>query len=425
MAVHNDQLLGTPKIVTFGDSRRRILLGALWLNATDPRSVRAEAKESAKAPQIAADLMVIRRGPEEAQFALARRSDGVPPGTIVGAAVAANELAGSWTGAFRIGDGWWCLTVRNDMIVPDADLWFDDEATARKHIQDEINDGGLRQVFAPKSMVPPEWQPKAEELPIAELLAKATSPRLTPVESISPRGKNAIIAVGAIALIGGIVAIVHHNLAEHNRIEEQNRAQIEAIKNRPKYSPPRLWELEPMPATVIKACLDAAETTKRNAPGWDLQKFECGQSGAKGTWARRAGSIEWLKLSFAKEIAKGATVDAQGNNAAITFPVVWSTARGAEALQKSDDVKRAFWSWAQAADDEITLGPKRAVVPPPNVKAEDFVRPDWGPISVVLKTSKPVEWMPVIAGFKGLVLTGMEFDVSNNAWKLKGDAYVR
>ena len=137
-------------VVTIG--RQSYAVGLYWENSPGGGRVAQIAKEAASQAGQQADFYAVRPGNKNGrvpQFGLSGVEGGHKAGMPTLAACLAGQMPGSWAGAFRFSEGTAVVVVRDDLIVPDGDLFFLDETEARDRLLQEIGFGGLESTYAP------------------------------------------------------------------------------------------------------------------------------------------------------------------------------------------------------------------------------------------------------------------------------------
>src|SRR5271170_2799365 len=131
------------------------------------------------------------------------------------AACLSNQQPGSWAGAFRLREGTVVTIVRDDLIVPDGDQFYTDEAEARDRLLQEIGFGGLQRIYAPEA-----WAiPSADTMPVSLLINDRTEIKLRPI-----RMPKKYILLGALLAVLLILALgVGWYIQAENAAEEAER----------------------------------------------------------------------------------------------------------------------------------------------------------------------------------------------------------
>src|SRR6202042_3954113 len=180
--------------------RRPYAVGLYWENSPSGRVSQA-AKEAARQPGQQAEFYAVRAGNKSGrtpQFGLSPTGVGHKIGMPAFAACLANQQPGSWAGAFRLREGTVVTVVRDDLIVPDGDQFFVDEAEARDRLLQEIGFGGLQRIYAPEA-----WAiPSADTMPVSLLINDVADVKLRPI-----RIPKLYLVLGAVGISLAILAL--------------------------------------------------------------------------------------------------------------------------------------------------------------------------------------------------------------------------
>lgn len=173
----------------------------LYWQPSAQKNVAAAAREAAREGGVAVDYFAERPADGSGrvgQFGLASREAGHRPGLPSIAASLANAQVGSWAGAFRVPEGVVVCVVRDDLIDPEGDQLYADEAEGMARLDEEVARGGLQRLFAPIS-----WGlPGSDEISLPLLLGKRRDGRLKPIKSKAPIYAGAA-AAALLLFLGG------------------------------------------------------------------------------------------------------------------------------------------------------------------------------------------------------------------------------
>jgi hypothetical protein len=415
-------------LVTLG--RHRYAVGLYWENSPGTGRVAQIAREAASQPGQRADFYAVRPGNNKGripQFGLTGSEAGQKSGTPVLAACLAGQVPGSWAGAFRVNEGIVLFVVREDLIVPDGDLYFQDENEARDRLVQEIGFGGLQNTYAPES-----WSiPGADTIPLALLLNDNQDIKLQQVHV--PKKLKIIAASVALAfvLIVGAVWYWQEKVAEENarraQSEEALRRAREAANSLlpsglqqqaappPKYD--RRWESAPPAMDVINACQQGLAKVPAALAGWKLASLKCSGSSMSLSWSREKGTTE---------PPPGSTVNDSASQASQNIPLAGLQPRGAQNLLDPDEITKRYllqnWpgSIGHMADDPLPPPPegyKGQWNPPP---------PPWVKRSFTLNVSQlPADTPNIIGDIPGSIVTNMNYSPNGmaGAWVIEGVIY--
>ena len=352
-------------VVTVG--RHRYAVGLYWENSPGRGRVAQIAKEAAEQPGQQADFYVVRPGSKDGrvpQFGLCSGDAGQVAGMPVLVACLASQIMGSWAGAFRLNEGVVVVVVRDDLIVPDGDLFFVEESEARDRLIQEIGFGGLQTIYAPES-----WSvPGADSIPLTLLLNDQVDSKLQRV-SIPRRVKIIAAMAGTLFVVGlGSLLYMEEKFDQEKEMAQEEAAQRLArltpfVQQQPEPKYERLWENAPKVADVLKSCREGLLLVPSDIAGWNLSGMTCNGSSISLSWRR----------SFGQTVPpKGSVVDVGGLVATQGVPLGSLVRRGAETLKDIDEItnRYLFQNWpgiiARAVDD------------PPPPPPPDYTGP-WNP----------------------------------------------
>jgi hypothetical protein len=414
-------------VVTVGSHRYAV--GLYWENSPGGGRVTQIAREAANQPGQQADFYAIRPGNKNGripQFGLCSGDAGQIAGMPVLAACLATQIPGSWAGAFRLNEGVAVVVVRDDLIVPDGDVFFLDEAEARDRLLQEISFGGLQTVYAPES-----WSiPIVDTIPLTLLVGNYQGIKLQRV-SIPKKLKvlAASVALIVVIAVGGVwywQAKIDEENARRAQEDVLRRAQEEAKKHLPSMlrqdeAPTpvydRKWEKEPQSLAVLANCQQALSKIHAVAAGWKLSTLKCSGPSVAISWVRDHG---YSLPPLGTNVADTATTASQ------VLVLSGLVPRGAEVLGDPEETTKRYLSqnWpgsiSRAADDPPPPPPPDytgpwAPPPPPWVKRSfTFTVPE-------LPSNIP----ELISGLPGLIINSLSYTPSgvSGSWAVEGVIY--
>ncbi len=413
-------------VVTVG--RHRYAVGLYWENSPAGGRVAQNAKEAARQPGQQADFYAVRPGNKDGrvpQFGLCTSEAGQKVGMPSLAGCLANQIPGSWVGAFRLNEGVVVTVVRDDLIVPDGDLFFSDEAGARDRLIQEVGFGGFQSIYAPEA-----WSiPGADTVPLTLLLDDRADIQLQRVAI--PRQAKIIAAGLAVTFIIILSAIWYRQekINEENALRAQQeealrRAQQAAqlpsflqqqVQPEPKYE--RKWEDAPPVSAVISACHDGLSRVPLALFGWKLTSLKCSGASINLSWNREKGSTA---------PPPGSVVNDTGATATQSIPLAGLTKRGTEVLKNSDEITNRYLAqnWpgviARISDDPPP--------PPPPGYTGPWTPPPapWVKRSFTLNVPELPAGLPTYVGdLPGAIINSMSYTPGglSAAWLVEGVIY--
>lgn len=404
--------------------RHRYAAGLYWENSPGKGRVAQIAKEAAEQPGQQADFYVVRPGNKDGrvpQFGLCSKDAGQEAGMPVLAACLAEQVPGSWAGAFRLNEGTVLVIVRDDLIVPDGDLFFREESEARDRLIQEIGFGGLQTIYAPEA-----WSiPGADTIPLTLLLNDQADIQLQQV-SLSPKVKLALIGAGAFFIvILGVVWYMQKKADEEALLQQealiraQQAAALPSFGQKPMPEPKyvRNWENTPPALAVINACRDGLSLVPSAVAGWNLTSLTCNGASLSLAWQREKGFTA---------PPQGANVNDTGSTASKTIPLPPLAPRGAESLKNIDEITNRYL--LQNWPGTIGRAPDDAPPPPPEGYTGPWNPPPapWVKRSFTLNVAELPGGLPGFIGdLPGAIVNNMSFSRGGgaNAWAVEGVIY--
>lgn len=413
-------------IVTVG--RKQYASGLYWENSPSGRVSQA-AKEAAKQPGSQADYYVIRLGNKTGrvpQFGLAPHAEGFRAGLPSLAGCLANQQPGSWIGAFRLREGTALVIVRDDLVVPDGDVFFLDETEARDRLYQEMAIGGFQRIYAPE----PWGIPGGDTMPLTLLLNERTDVRLRPVALSSQTKAGIAIGVGILFLLLGIGWYVQEQKMKEEQVRLENLAALERLRleamrrapvqQAPNYPPPeRYWEKRPRPLEIIAACQESLKKVNVGVAGWSISGMRCNEGALTITWNRTGG--------FSNP-PPNSSVSETGNAASTTIALTGLAPRGEEQLWDTDVITRRY------LNQNWTGSMSRAPDDPPPPPPPDY-RGTWDPPPAPWVKRSFTVTVPVLpwtlpeffSELPGVIVTSLMVNGSgatrNETWTLEGVIY--
>ncbi|MDD3181273.1 MAG: type 4b pilus protein PilO2 [Alphaproteobacteria bacterium] len=417
----------TTAVVSVG--RKQYVSGLYWENSPSGRISQA-AKEAAHQPGSNYDFYTTRSGNKQGrvpQFGLASAGPGLHSGLPSLGGCLANQQPGSWIGAFRLREGSALVIVRDDLLVPDGDLFFADEVEARDRLYQELAIGGFQRIYAPEA-----WGvPDADTMPLTLLLNDRVDVKLRSVV-VSKQSKIALIG-GSLLLAGfiGVGLYIQDTREKEESLRMEQMAALERMRQEaarlmpgvgthPDYpKPERTWELQPKPMVFIRACQNALQKVSMRVAGWDVTSISCKRNTLLVRYSRRGGHSNY---------PKGAVVTDTGEYAELSVPLEVLAPRPVEQLVDPDVITRRYLNqnWSATIGREPDDPPPP---PPPSYSGEwnpppapwikrsfTFTVPvlPWTLESFIGDLPGVIIWSAVLSG------DGLE---TRNSWKVEGVIY--
>lgn len=410
-------------VVTIG--HKKYAVGLYWENSPNGH-IAQTAREAARQSATPAEYYVTRSGNDQGrvpQFGLAPKNKGFKSGMPSLAGCLAVQQPGSWIGAFRFREGVAVIIVRDDLIVPDGDLFFADEAEARDRLFEEVAVGGFHRIFAPE----PWGVPSADTMPISLILNDHTGIKLSSVSLSSQTKLIMMVAGGLLVLVAALGFYIQDQMEQEELSLRQQMASMEAARRaaqqlipgltkKPDYPPPeRKWEKRPDPLLVIEACQHALKQVPVSLSGWSLSGLRCDESALSVSWIR--------KKAFALPPPKG-TVEDRAHMATRVILLDPIEARGSQELVDPEFITNRYL--AQNWTGSITRIADDPPPPPPSGYSGDWTPPPTPWVKRSFTLSVPVlPWtVPTfLAGIPGIIVKSMTRGGLNGGWTIEGEIY--
>ncbi len=417
--VQETSALGHPRVFRIG--RKTYALGLFWQVAADAAAAGREAKELASRKGTDADLYVVRVIDDNGQFGLTRSADAVPPRAVAAAAVIADYQRGSWIGVFPLGDGWWFVACRDDMILPDGDRFYSNEAEARDRFETSFAEGGWDHIYVPEG-----WHENAEKLPIEKILMPANGPRLIETNPFAARIKSILIIGGAVLFLGGGSIIFALWGGDENpdvvRSDLHDKVQQVTVEQSKQVTPP--WYVIPATSEFLDACVSGMTEIDPNVPGWNLDRIVCRKRAVSYRWERGNGSVSWFATWMSEQGDYDPSYDIAGKDATVSVKLERQKSRGPEGIHTATEVTRHLLALAQSTETGTKLGIPRVPTRPVDAP-DDWTPPDYAPMKFEITTPDLSAWRGVLSNIPGLLIDEIVFSADKGTYQVTGDIYVR
>lgn len=410
-------------------------VGLMWQSLQNPDDPIPEIREVIES-EPGLDLYCLR--PASApQYGVGRKSMGHQDGQPSVAAAVASAYAdkNSVCAVFRVKEGWWFVSIRNDLILSEEDRLFTTEEEAQRAFFSmmAVPDWEIK-------IAPSEWEIEgAEQVTLGNLIKNARKIRLVELSAAKRTQFLIIVAFIIVLLIAGVFYLIS-SLWETVFTQEKIVAvpTPEIIKPvEPAPEKPKPWEKVPDTTVLLNKCWNNAyQLDTLTIPGWKLGMVICTPTGITTDWTKSwnpGGRIAYLKAAINEyKISKiNIQLNEIGSSAtgAITFtdiPLVASV----PALS-ADQIRDDLTDISQATNLPIQFS-KQIVLDPPN-NADGSTPPNQQTYTyyafTVSSSYTPWEWKTFFDKFSGLELLKIEFNPdmtsTTNKWKYEGRIYAK
>lgn len=410
-------------------------VGLMWQSLQNPDDPIPEIREVIES-EPGLDLYCLRPA-SSPQYGIGRKSMGHREGQPSAAAAVASAYGdkSSVCAVFRVKEGWWFVSIRNDLILSEEDKLFLREEDAQKAFFSmmAVPDWEIK-------VAPSEWEIEgAEQVALPELIKNARKIRLVELSAVKRTQFLIGISIVIVALLTGVVYLVS-TLWETVFTQEKFVAvpTPEIIKPvEPEPEKPKPWEKVPQITAFLNKCWNNSyQLDTMTIPGWQLGTVSCTPTGITTDWRKSwnpGGRIAWLKAAISEyKISKiNIHLNEAGTNATGTINFTDLPLVASVPTLTADQIRDELTDISQATNIPIQYS-KQTVLDPPN-NADGSVPPNqqtyvYYAFSVTSGYS-PWEWKEFFDKFTGLELLKIEYnpavDATTNKWKYEGRIYAK
>ena len=408
-------------------------VGLLWQSLQNPDDPLPEIRELIES-EPGYDLYCLR--PASApQYGIGKKSMGHAEGQPSAAAAVASAYADktSVCAVFRIKEGWWFVSIRNDLILSEEDRLFVREEDAQRAFFSmmAVPDWDIK-------IAPSEWQiDGAEQVVLADLIKNARKVRLQELSAMRKTQFLIGIALFIIVVVIGIFYLIS-SLWESVFTPKKIVAvpTPEVIKPvEPTPEKPKPWEKVPDTLHFLNKCWDNSyQLSNLTIPQWKMGTVVCTPTGIETSWSKQSGgriaffkaAIDEYRLSRVSVSLNDSGTSAKGTVQFTDLPTIATI-----PTLSADQIRDEFIDITQATGLPIQYS-KQMVQDPPN-NPDGSVPPNQQTYEfyafTVSSGYSPWEWKEFFDKFSGLELLKVEYnpaiEATNNKWKYEGRIYAK
>jgi len=436
--------------------RRVYAIGLIWETRDSSAKIKSIAREAAKLR--GANLFCVRAG-AQTQYGLGSTTAGHKQGMPSLAAFLTEVLDGSFVAAFSVGEGYYIVAARDNIVLAGYDRVFASADEALESFQ------GLSLLMTwDQRICPKEWDIEDSTYITLEDALGGERPK-TKLESVSQVSRA--IRIGGmlsilVLVVGGFLAYEGYKAdmederrAALERERAMERARLEAARHK-LIIPAFPWEGNPLGYYVIQECVDKILSTKIDIAGWRVEKVTCSLQRAQVTpefgkrpitapaalamqmvLKRDGGTINWIGESLNNGNFRPEVVQAGGDSAA----VIWKTPSPAPVFP------------AESEDNKTTSAPQGNLIKVSKYLITNFdelftdidikeaqgtpvkvAMPRGNPISATLERhidfvfrtkENPQNLNNLFFPVSGLIVNKVELNLNSWEWSVSGDVYER
>lgn len=245
--------------------------GLFWIEVTEIPNAVEEARNYALTPNSEFDYFCVRS--DSTQFGVCKKSDGYHKGMVSLASALADSVEHrSWCGIFSVENGYYVISVREELIAEDQ--FYLNHDYAKQSFEDLAVSSDWSHIFAPSELE----ISGSTEVSIESLITSKGS-KLQDVKKVSFLIKFLFVAL--IVAFGLFGVRYYYDL----QAEEEQKAALANIQNLSKKNlsnqkdavkpPPAPWEGKFKPASYLDACQKSMDQAVISVPGWRASKITC------------------------------------------------------------------------------------------------------------------------------------------------------
>ncbi len=402
-------------------------VGLFWQPVQNEKTYIKEIEVSVQTVLPGANLYALRKG-AATQYGLGATSYGHKSGMPSGASAIANALRDkpSAVCVFKLEEGWWFITIRNNLILSEEDTVYTNEDDAKEAFNSmlSIPDWGYK-------IAPAEWEIEdTTEISLTDLLGRGQAVELRKISS--GLQKNVIILL-VLAFFGWqYYSGVQEDKAEAERIaakRERDRKRKLEERNKPPPPPPAApWEALTSPEDFSKKCTILVINSTAVVPGWDLQDSTCIEKQFSTNWRRAFGSPGWIfeakKFGSIPKIMELKSKDKTYTNVVGTIDIPFVKHEKSEPnLTKVELQKKLNDLFHDLQIKGLRLVDKKQTVKDPNNSSysKDYLYTEFKFSDASYRM--PLDWVKIFKDIKGLEFDSIKWNDKTRKWEYLGKIY--
>jgi hypothetical protein len=421
---------------------KQYAVGLFWQPVQNDADYMREVRVASQSLIVGANLYCFRRG-ASSQYGLGFTSDGQKAGMPSGASAVASALRDKSSAicVLKVDEGWWFITIRNNLILSEEDTVYKTESDAQDAFNSmlSIPDWGYK-------IAPASWKIEdTKELSAAELLGKGSAVDLKHI------GATVNIKVVAVVLaLAAVGAYLYHLRLESERKKkaEEEARRLEFLKKQmekkeaPPPPAPKPWESLIDPSDMAKKCTILIVNSTATVPGWELTNSTCTERTVTSNFKRTYGTASWLfeaqRLNLLSNKIGLRATDTNYNMivGTVDIPMVKRTS-AAPAMDKAELQKSLTDRFHSLKIDHFKLEDRTQTVadpnaPPPDPKAPRTAKQKGGktyPYTNFTFTDVayrlPLDWVKMLENTNSLEFTSIKWDNVSRKWSYEGKIFER
>lgn len=403
-------------------------VGLFWQPVQVEQEYLKEINVAVQTVVIGANLYCLKKG-TASQYGLGYTSYGQKPGMLAGASAIASALRdkSSAVCVFKITEGYWFITIRNNLILSEEDTVYttEDEAKEAFNSMLSIPDWGYK-------IAPSEWNIEdTKEIPVAELLSKGQAVELKSIE------KGGLKKIIILLLLVVAAAYYYYDMqqkkAEQERLERERRMaaarkKMEEAAKPPPPPPPAPWESLTDITDMAKKCTILIVNSTATVPGWNLKDSVCIEKNLKSTWRRGYGTAGWIfdaqrYGSLPQKMVLSPESSAY-NSVIGVIDIPFIKHINQEPTMQKQEIQKTLNDLFQGLKlNEFRLSDEKTQVKDPNnpeyLKEYPYTSFSFSDAGYRL----PIDWVKMLKNMTGIEFTSITWDNLTRKWSYVGKIY--
>jgi len=406
-------------------------VGLFWQPIQDEKQYMREIRDTIAGVLPGANLYCLVKGASP-QYGLGFTSQKQRVGMPSGAAGILSALRdkSSAVCAFRVDEGWWFVTIRNNLILTEEDTVYPYEEDAKEAFLSmlAIPDWGYK-------IAPAAWGIEdTKEVSAEDLLLKGKSSELKRVRAET----NPKVMVSLLVVALGAWWLYSSDSSEERKLEfERQRlaaiaaaaAEEEEDENAQAIAPPP-WENLIDAEDFAKKCTILVVNSTAVIPGWNLSNSSCSEREMVATYQRTYGTAEWImgdaqRFNVLPPQMNLRAADSAFNSVIGTISIPMVRRRSEEPNMRKTEIQREVSAIFQSLridnfrfEDRVeTIGSEQADLR----RNYPFTGFSFADVSWRL----PLDWVNLFSGIKSVEITSIKWDNTTRKWSYEGRIYEK
>lgn len=403
-----------------------------WQPIQNANDFMPEVEEASTDIIEGADLFAVKSG-KSPQFGICVAQDGYKVGSNVAAIALMSSLSNfsSIVGVFKVGNGWWYVCSRNDVILSDGDMLYLDEEEAKTQLLSMLTVPDWDKKFAPA-----EWGLEdTEEGDISELLATGKKIKLQKIKAL--RGTKLIMVIVAGAICAWwLLSTVFDFIMTPTQKKVVRAVKPKAVQTTAAIIPIP-WNNIKSPDDFMNNCYKGVmDMASLMPPGWEsLGKITCTGETVATSWKQKLGLISWAEDTMRKSEFKNLNYSFNDSSttlsASMSLPKLEKISR--QPTKRLEELRHELNKAFQEIGVKAILR-KKIITLKAKQKQETSVFGKGGPkvatkeintLEFNIKSEHiPAVWLKFLTKFSSFEIKNITYELKSSSWIYEGVFYV-